>query len=84
MCIRDSPHLITHEITSLVIADSIPMSATVFYQIVIRIYMGLTLHQPMISHFDNSFSSAEAAAEIRVEGIVVAVTTVTVVTLIIL
>ena len=76
-----NPHLITHEITSLVIADSIPMSATVLYQIVIRIDMGLTLHQPMISHFDNSFSSAEAAAEIRVEGVVVPATTVVLIVL---
>ena len=58
------------------------MGATVLYQIIIRIDMGLTLHQPMIRHFDNSFSSAEAAAA-RVVGLVVAATAVTAVALII-
>ena len=60
------------------------MGVTVPYQIIIRINMGRTLHQPMIRHFDNSFSSAEAAAA-GVVGlvVVVAATAVTAVALII-
>jgi anti-sigma-K factor RskA len=59
------------------------MGAAVSYQIIIRVDMRLTLHQPTIRHFDNSFSSAEAAAA-RVVGLVVAATAVTAVVLIII
>ena len=60
------------------------MGAAVSYQIIIRVDMRLTLHQPTIRHFDNSFSSAEAAAAGVVGLVVVVAATAVIVVILIL